>query len=141
MKQLPHWYFIFCIKEVANFAYNFLIWVTKYILVTISLLNDLHAKKIIFRCGCLSIWKKICPMLKGIGYAICIINIYAAMFNNTVIGWAVFYFFQSVLSAGKVQENGQFLFLNSQHLNRDHKRWFCVVEKRFQGSTDWMPML
>jgi len=53
------------------------------------------------RCGCLSLWKKICPMLKGIGYAICIIDIYVGMFYNTVIGWAVYYFFQSVLSAGK----------------------------------------
>ena len=53
------------------------------------------------RCGCLSLWEKICPMLKGIGYAICIIDIYVGMFYNTVIGWAVYYFFQSVLSAGK----------------------------------------
>ena len=41
-------------------------------------------------------------MLKGIGYAICIIDIYVGMFYNTVIGWAVYYFFQAVLSAGKV---------------------------------------
>ena len=55
------------------------------------------------RCGCLSLWEKICPMLKGIGYAICIIDIYVGMFYNTVIGWAVYYFVQAFLSAAQVQ--------------------------------------
>ena len=65
-----------------------------------------HKKFLCFtRCGCLSLWEKICPMLKGIGYAICIIDIYVGMFYNTVIGWAVYYFFQAVLSAGKVITN------------------------------------
>ena len=40
-------------------------------------------------------------VLQGIGYAICVIDIYVGMFYNTVIGWAVYYFFQSVLSAGQ----------------------------------------
>jgi len=53
------------------------------------------------RCGCLSLWEKICPMLKGIGYAICVIDIYVGMFYNTVIGWAVYYFFQSIMSAAQ----------------------------------------
>ena len=54
------------------------------------------------RCGCLSLWEKICPMLKGIGYAICVIDIYVGMFYNTVIGWAVYYFVQAFLSAAQV---------------------------------------
>lgn len=41
-------------------------------------------------------------MLKGIGYAICVIDIYVGMFYNTVIGWAVYYFIQSLLSAAQV---------------------------------------
>ena len=41
-------------------------------------------------------------MLKGIGYAICVIDIYVGMFYNTVIGWAVYYFFQSIMSAAQV---------------------------------------
>jgi len=53
------------------------------------------------RCGCLSLWKKICPMLKGIGYAICVIDVYVGMFYNTVIGWAVYYFIASIVSAGQ----------------------------------------
>ena len=59
--------------------------------------------KLFTRCGCLSLWEKICPMLKGIGYAICIIDIYVGMFYNTVIGWAVYYFVQAFLSAAQVK--------------------------------------
>ncbi|XP_071446394.1 sodium-dependent serotonin transporter-like [Hetaerina americana] len=47
------------------------------------------------RCGCLTIWKRICPALKGIGYAICIIDTYMGMYYNTIIGWAVYYLFAS----------------------------------------------
>nr|CAD7587709.1 unnamed protein product [Timema genevievae] len=50
------------------------------------------------RCGCLTIWKKICPMLKGIGYAICLIDVYMGMYYNTIIGWAVYYLFASFRS-------------------------------------------
>ncbi|KAJ6645983.1 Sodium-dependent serotonin transporter, partial [Pseudolycoriella hygida] len=47
------------------------------------------------RCGCLTIWKKICPALKGVGYAICLIDIYMGMYYNTIIGWAVYYLYAS----------------------------------------------
>ena len=40
-------------------------------------------------------------MLKGVGYAICIIDIYVGMFYNTVIGWAVYYFITSITSAAQ----------------------------------------
>ncbi|XP_065160675.1 sodium-dependent serotonin transporter [Atheta coriaria] len=43
------------------------------------------------RSGCLTIWKRICPALKGIGYAICLIDLYMGMYYNTIIGWAVYY--------------------------------------------------
>ena len=59
------------------------------------------------RCGCLSLWEKICPMLKGIGYAICIIDVYVGMFYNTVIGWAVYYFVQSIMSAAQYTYSDQ----------------------------------
>ncbi|XP_046391075.1 sodium-dependent serotonin transporter [Ischnura elegans] len=50
------------------------------------------------RCGCLTIWRRICPALKGIGYAICIIDTYMGMYYNTIIGWAVYYLFASFTS-------------------------------------------
>lgn len=31
----------------------------------------------------------------GVGIAICIIDIYMGMYYNTIIGWAVYYFFAS----------------------------------------------
>ena len=68
------------------------------------------------RCGCLSLWEKICPMLKGIGYAICIIDVYVGMFYNTVIGWAVYYFVQSIMSAAQYTYSDQ---VGSRGLLRD----------------------
>uniref|UniRef100_T1J2K8 Transporter n=1 Tax=Strigamia maritima TaxID=126957 RepID=T1J2K8_STRMM len=69
------------------------------------------------RSGCLTVWNKICPMMKGetyqrllftvfprkqrhagLGYAICIIDLYMAMYYNTVIAWAVYYLFASFRS-------------------------------------------
>lgn len=31
----------------------------------------------------------------GVGYAICLIDIYMGMYYNTIIGWAVYYLFAS----------------------------------------------
>ncbi|KPM08089.1 sodium-dependent noradrenaline transporter-like protein 2 [Sarcoptes scabiei] len=46
--------------------------------------------------GCLTIWKHLCPIMKGLGYAICIIDIYMAMYYNTIIAWALYYLFVSI---------------------------------------------
>ncbi|CAL8129654.1 unnamed protein product [Orchesella dallaii] len=48
-----------------------------------------------YRSGCITIWRHICPALKGIGYAICIIDLYVGMHYNTIISWAVYYLVQS----------------------------------------------
>uniref|UniRef100_A0A6I8P817 Transporter n=1 Tax=Ornithorhynchus anatinus TaxID=9258 RepID=A0A6I8P817_ORNAN len=47
------------------------------------------------RNGCISIWKKICPIFKGIGYAICIIAFYIASYYNTIMAWALYYLISS----------------------------------------------
>ncbi|KAK7830102.1 hypothetical protein U0070_003557 [Myodes glareolus] len=47
------------------------------------------------RNGCISIWRKICPIFKGIGYAICIIAFYIASYYNTIIAWALYYLISS----------------------------------------------
>ncbi|XP_020791109.1 solute carrier family 6 member 4b [Boleophthalmus pectinirostris] len=47
------------------------------------------------RTGAISIWKHICPIFKGIGYAICIIALYVSFYYNTIIAWALFYFYSS----------------------------------------------
>ncbi|XP_037514587.2 sodium-dependent serotonin transporter [Rhipicephalus sanguineus] len=51
-----------------------------------------------YRCGCLTIWKNIFPIFKGIGYAICILDLYMAMYYNTVIAWALYYLVASLAS-------------------------------------------
>ncbi|KFD54297.1 hypothetical protein M513_04839 [Trichuris suis] len=43
------------------------------------------------RCGCLTLWKFLLPILKGVGYATCLIDVYMGCFYNTVISWALFY--------------------------------------------------
>uniref|UniRef100_A0A674GYH6 Transporter n=1 Tax=Taeniopygia guttata TaxID=59729 RepID=A0A674GYH6_TAEGU len=47
------------------------------------------------RNGCISIWRKICPIFKGIGYAICIIDLYVASYYNTIMAWAFYYLISS----------------------------------------------
>ena len=48
-----------------------------------------------YKNGCLTLWKSICPMAKGIGYAICFIDLYMGMYYNTIIAWALYYFCSS----------------------------------------------
>ncbi|XP_056384983.1 sodium-dependent serotonin transporter-like isoform X4 [Hyla sarda] len=47
------------------------------------------------RTGAISIWKHICPIFKGIGFAICIIGLYVSFYYNTIIAWALYYFYSS----------------------------------------------
>ncbi|XP_015746375.1 sodium-dependent serotonin transporter-like [Python bivittatus] len=47
------------------------------------------------RVGAIPIWKNVCPIFKGIGFAICVINLYVAFYYNTVIAWALCYFYSS----------------------------------------------
>ncbi|XP_036994737.2 sodium-dependent serotonin transporter-like [Artibeus jamaicensis] len=48
------------------------------------------------RNGCISIWRKICPIFKGIGYTICIIAFYTSFYYNTVMAWALYYLISSL---------------------------------------------
>ncbi|KAM6463163.1 sodium-dependent serotonin transporter [Liasis olivaceus] len=50
------------------------------------------------RNGCISVWRKICPIFKGIGYAICIIAFYVASYYNTIMAWALYYLVSSFSS-------------------------------------------
>uniref|UniRef100_A0AAR2L8H3 Transporter n=1 Tax=Pygocentrus nattereri TaxID=42514 RepID=A0AAR2L8H3_PYGNA len=50
------------------------------------------------RTGAISIWKHICPIFKGIGFAICVIALYVSFYYNTIIAWALFYFYSSFSS-------------------------------------------
>nr|XP_033811783.1 sodium-dependent serotonin transporter-like [Geotrypetes seraphini] len=47
------------------------------------------------RTGAIPIWKHICPIFKGIGFSICIIALYVSFYYNTIIAWALYYFYSS----------------------------------------------
>ncbi|XP_073171761.1 sodium-dependent serotonin transporter isoform X2 [Lepidochelys kempii] len=47
------------------------------------------------RNGCISVWRKICPIFKGIGFTICIIALYIASYYNTIMAWALYYLISS----------------------------------------------
>ncbi|XP_054152650.1 sodium-dependent serotonin transporter-like [Oppia nitens] len=51
-----------------------------------------------YKSGCITIWKSLCPIMKGIGYAICFIDLYTGMYYNTIIAWAFYYLFASLAS-------------------------------------------
>ncbi|XP_064612062.1 sodium-dependent serotonin transporter-like [Liolophura sinensis] len=48
------------------------------------------------RVGCLTVWKRLCPLFKGAGYAIVVMASYVAFYYNTIIAWALYYFFSSM---------------------------------------------
>ncbi|CAB3406993.1 unnamed protein product [Caenorhabditis bovis] len=48
------------------------------------------------RSGCISIWRKVCPMFRGIGYGICVICTFIAIFYNAIIAQAVYFTVSSV---------------------------------------------
>lgn len=48
-----------------------------------------------FSSGCLTVWLRVCPMAKGIGYAMCVLNFFTGLYYNTIISWAVFFFVES----------------------------------------------
>ncbi len=43
---------------------------------------------------------KICPLVKGVGWATVLINFMMAMFYNTIISWAVYYLVMSFAGIG-----------------------------------------
>ncbi|PAA56653.1 hypothetical protein BOX15_Mlig016702g1 [Macrostomum lignano] len=48
------------------------------------------------RCGCITVWKRICPMFKGVGIGICIAGTYVAFYYNTIMAWALYFLYQSI---------------------------------------------
>lgn len=51
-----------------------------------------------FSSGCLTVWRQVCPLAKGIGYAMCLLNFFTSLYYNTIISWAVFFFVESFTS-------------------------------------------
>ncbi|PIO32935.1 hypothetical protein AB205_0118480 [Aquarana catesbeiana] len=47
------------------------------------------------RQGSIGVWKHISPRLAGIGFASCIVCTFVALYYNVIIGWSLFYMFNS----------------------------------------------
>ncbi|CAF1414526.1 unnamed protein product, partial [Adineta ricciae] len=48
-----------------------------------------------YRQGSITCWKKICPLLAGIGWAVTVIAFYTDFYYNVVISWGLYYLFAS----------------------------------------------
>ncbi|CAF1158166.1 unnamed protein product [Adineta steineri] len=49
-----------------------------------------------YRQGAITCWRKICPLLAGIGWAVTIIAFYTDFYYNVVISWGLYYLFSSL---------------------------------------------
>ncbi|KAM5132330.1 sodium-dependent neutral amino acid transporter SLC6A17-like isoform 1-T4 [Mantella aurantiaca] len=47
------------------------------------------------RQGSIGVWKHISPRLAGIGFASCVVCTFVALYYNVIIGWSLFYMFNS----------------------------------------------
>ncbi|XP_018428428.1 PREDICTED: sodium-dependent neutral amino acid transporter B(0)AT2-like [Nanorana parkeri] len=47
------------------------------------------------RQGSIGVWKHISPRLAGIGFASCLVCTFVALYYNVIIGWSLFYMFNS----------------------------------------------
>ncbi|KAH0619650.1 hypothetical protein JD844_000487 [Phrynosoma platyrhinos] len=46
------------------------------------------------REGAATVWK-ICPLFKGVGYAVILIALYVGFYYNVIIAWSLYYLFSS----------------------------------------------
>ena len=49
-----------------------------------------------YRQGAITCWRKICPLLAGIGWAVTIIAFYTDFYYNVVISWGLYYLIASI---------------------------------------------
>lgn len=51
-----------------------------------------------YRTGAITCWARICPLFKGIGWAVVLIAFYTDFFYNVIIAWSLHFFFSSFTS-------------------------------------------
>lgn len=49
--------------------------------------------------GPITVWNKICPAMKGVGYCSILISWYVSFYYNVLIAWSVYFIYRSVLSS------------------------------------------
>lgn len=51
--------------------------------------------------GPITVWNKICPSMKGVGYCSILISWYVSFYYNVLIAWSVYFIYRSLLSFGE----------------------------------------
>lgn len=51
--------------------------------------------------GPITVWNKICPAMKGVGYCSILISWYVSFYYNVLIGWSVYFIYRSLISFGE----------------------------------------
>jgi solute carrier family 6 noradrenalin transporter-like protein 2 len=51
--------------------------------------------------GPITVWNKICPYMKGVGYCSILISWYVSFYYNVLIAWSVYFIYRSILSIGQ----------------------------------------
>lgn len=69
------------------------------------------------RVGPISLWDKICPALKGIGYCSLLISWYVSFYYNVIIAWATDYIIRTVVSGEEMPW---------QHCKNDYNTVDCI---------------
>lgn len=50
--------------------------------------------------GPITVWNKICPSMKGVGYCSILVSWYVSFYYNVLIAWSVYFIYRSLLSFG-----------------------------------------
>lgn len=51
--------------------------------------------------GPITVWNKICPYMKGVGYCSILISWYVSFYYNVLIAWGVYFIYRSLISIGQ----------------------------------------
>ena len=84
-----------------------------------------------YRQGSISCWKKICPLLAGIGWAVTIIAFYTDFYYNVVISWGLYYLFASFRRSLSWSECGKFCLFSRQGKRFPLVRSFLEYQRLF----------
>jgi len=51
-----------------------------------------------FSSGVIGVWKSVCPLMKGVGYAICVMSYLVCIYYIIILSWTFFFLFESFRS-------------------------------------------
>ncbi|CAG2161766.1 unnamed protein product [Oppiella nova] len=76
------------------------------------------------KCGPITMWNKLCPPMKGIGYCCVLISWYVSFYYNVIIAWTTYYIFKSLTSGD---------LMPWQHCDNDYNTDNCFSVSQMQA--------